>query len=111
MSIEMRTILTGPRIVSSNDFFVRVRASDTELPVSIDIECAAIDGMIGSFLSRETRWRIVESNLLALLTIAELRYIAGAANEAETLGGRFRHITLRVEDLRKASLRLQDACA
>jgi hypothetical protein len=111
MSIEMRTILSGPRIVSSNDYFVRVRATDAELPVSIDIECAAIDALIGGFLSRETRWRIVESNLLALLTVAELRYISGAADEGETLGGRFRHITLRVEDLRKSSLRLQDACA
>ncbi len=111
MSLEMRTILTVPRVVSSNDFFVRVRAADAELPVSIDIECAAIDGMIGRFLNHESRWRIVESNLLALMAFAESRYISGAADEAETLGGKFRHITLRVEDLRRASVRLQDACA
>lgn len=51
----MRAILTGPRVVSSHDFYVRVRASDNELPVNIDIDidCAAIDGMVGGFLSHE----------------------------------------------------------
>jgi hypothetical protein len=105
----LRTILTAPRVVSSHDFFVRVRAddADAEVPVNIDIECAAIDGMIGGFLSRETRWRIVENNLLPLLAIAESCYLGGGVREAETLGGRFRQVTLRVQDLRKSSFRLQ----
>jgi hypothetical protein len=105
----MRTILTGPRVVSSHDFFVRVRAADNDLPVTIDIECAAIDGIIGGYLSHETRWHIVENNLMALLAAAESRYIAGAAEEGETLGGRFRHITLRMKDLKSGMLRSLEA--
>lgn len=108
----MRTALTAPRVVSSHDFYVRVRASDAdEVPVNIDIQCAAIDGMRGGFLSPETRWRVVDKNLLSLLAVAENQYIAGGADEAETLGGRFRHITLRLQDLKNASLRLQEAVA
>jgi hypothetical protein len=107
----MRTVLTAPRVVSSHDFYVRVRATDDELPVNIDIECAAIDGMIGGFLTPGARWRIVERNLFTLLAVAESRYIVGPVEEAESLGGRFRHLTLRLQDLRNTSLRLENAYA
>jgi hypothetical protein len=107
----MRTVLTAPRVVSSHDFYVRVRAADDELPVNIDIECAAIDGVVGGFLSHEARWRIVENNLFALLAVAESNYIRGGVEEADGLGGRFRQVTLRIHDLRKTSFRLENAYA
>src|SRR5579863_271352 len=86
--LEMRTILANPKIVSSSDFYVRIRAFDGELPVNIDVERAAIDNVAGvSPSSNEFRWRIVETNLRQLVAVAESRHIQGAVTEGSSLGG------------------------
>ena len=60
----MRTILANAKIVSSSDFYVRIRAFDGDLPVNIDIERAALDAVSeGVGLSNDFRWRLVEANL------------------------------------------------
>jgi hypothetical protein len=100
----MRTIFTNPRVVSSNEFFVRIRASQGDLPVNIDIESAAIDSRAGRVLCVNKRWQVAAANLRLLVSVAECRYIQGASSEGVTLGGPVRRVVLHETDLRKAPI-------
>jgi len=100
----MRTIFTDPRVVSSNDFFVRIRASQGELAVNIDIESAAVDCRVGRVLSVDERWQVTAANLRLFVSIAECQYIQGASSDGVTLGGPVRRVVLHETDLRKAPI-------
>jgi len=109
--LKMRAILTNAKVVSSTDFYVRIRAFDGELPVNINVESGAIDSRAGQPTSNAARRRIVEHNLQVFVGIAEGLCIRGAATLGEGLGGCFRQIILRVQDLRSATIRLENVGA
>lgn len=107
----MRVILTDAKVVSSTDFYVRIRAFDGELPVNINIERPAIDSRAGRGTSGAFRWRLVEQNLQVFVGIAEGLCIRGATTSGEGLGGRFREVILREQDLSSPTLRLANVDA
>jgi hypothetical protein len=106
----MSSALEPLQVVSSSQLSVWLRSYDGELPVQVVVERSAIDDYFGlSGSTNEFRRKIVEANLEQIMAIAAERHRRRMWTEGQSnIGGRYRRIVLRQQDLRNAELNLPE---